>query len=155
MRILLIVMANVLVVVASVLGVNEFFGLRRYASFVVPFTNKMVDMDIIPAGEREKLLREDRIAHIMGIGLSLLLSAMLGLFIAGISAVPVFGIATAAQLMALKPDMTENTATRTQYYNAHKDIMDALKYHAYLETVEDASPADSQTFLKNMNPGEK
>lgn len=142
MRVLLMVMANVFVVVASVLGVNEYFGLRRYASFVVPFTDKMVDMGIIPAGERERILREDRIAHIVGIGLSLLLSAMLGLFIAGISAAPVFGIATVAQLMTLKPDMTENAANRAQYYNAHKDIMDALKYHAYLEAVEGAPRAE-------------
>lgn len=136
MRILLIVMANVFVVVASVLGVNEYFSLRRYASFIVPFTDKMIKMGIIPSGEREKLLREDRITHIVGIALSLLLSAMLGLFIAGISAAPVFGIATIAQLAVLKPDMTETATTRAQYYSAHKGVMDALKYHAYLEAVE-------------------
>ena len=138
MRIALIVLANVFVVVVSVLGVNEYFGLRRYKSFAVPFTEKMVAAGVVAPGDRERLLREDRVTHAVGVGLSLVMWVMLWRFIAGISAVPVFAVATAIQLVALKPDMTETEATRGQYFNAHKSMMDAVKYHAYLESVGEA-----------------
>lgn len=138
MRIVLIVMANVFVVVVSILGVNEFFGLRRYASFTAPFTDKMVGRGVIAPEDRDRLLKEDRITHVVGILLSLAAWAMLGRFIAGVSAVPVFLAASAVQLVVLKPDMEETSVTRAQYYNAHKSRMDALKYHAYLEEVGEA-----------------
>lgn len=138
MRIVLIVMANVFVVIVSVLGVNEYFGLRRYRSFVMPFTDRMVEAGVVSPGDRDRLLREDRTVHAVGVVLSLMIWVMLWRFIAGISAVPVFAVATAIQLVALKPDMTETTATRSQYFNAHKSMMDAVKYHEYLESVGDA-----------------
>lgn len=143
MRVVLIVMANVFVAVVSVLGVNEFFGLRRYASFTAPFTDKMVGLGVIAAEDRDRLLREDRMTHLVGIVLSLAAWAMLGMFIAGVSAVPVFLVVSAVQLVALKPDMEETSATRAQYYSSHKSRMDALKYHAYLESVGEIQPTDS------------
>ena len=138
MRIMLIILANVFVVIVSVLGVNEYFGLKRYGSFVVPFTDKMIGMGVIAAENRARVLKEDRITHIVGIGLSMVVWGMLTFFIAGISAVPVFVVAAAGQMVALKPDMTETAATRGQYFNAHKNHMDTMKYHEYLQTVEGA-----------------
>ena len=138
MRIMLIILANVFVVIVSVLGVNEYFGLKRYNSFVVPFTDKMIGMGVIAAENRDRLLREDRVTHIVGVALSLAVWVMLAFFIAGISAIPVFVAASAGQMIVLKPDMTETAATRGQYFNAHKNQMDAMKYHEYLQTVEGA-----------------
>lgn len=111
MRIMLIIMANLFVAVVSVLGVNEYFGLKRYASFVVPFTDKMIERGVVAAENREKLLREDRVTHWVGIALSLAAWSMLTRFIAGVSGVPVFLAAVGAQLVLLKPELTETAST--------------------------------------------
>jgi len=136
MRIAMIVMANILVAVVTVMGVNEYFGLKRFDSFTVPFTDKMVRLKVIDAKRRDGLLKEEKINHYIGMLLSVAVCAMLGGFMAGIAAAPVFVVSVAVQLAVLKPELNETESNRSRYFNTHKRDMDALKYHEYLKTAE-------------------
>lgn len=132
MRIMLIIMADILVIVASVMCVHEYHSLKRHESFTVPFTDKMISLGVIDASRRGGILKEDKIGHLVGIVLALIVWLMLAKFLAGLSAIAVFVLAAAAQLILLKPSMTETQATRSQYFSAHKKDMNELKYHEYL-----------------------
>lgn len=57
---------------------------------------------------------------------------MLTMFIAGVSAVPVFVISVILQLVFLKPESVETPEARARYCNARKKDLDAVKFHAYL-----------------------
>ncbi|MGI6237785.1 MAG: hypothetical protein ACOYI7_09650 [Candidatus Excrementavichristensenella sp.] len=139
MRIILAIMANILVVVVSVIAVQEYHLLKNYASFTVPFTHKMVSLGVVDAARQDSLLREDRISHYVGMLLCAVVWLMLARFIAGLSAIFVFVAAVTVQLLFLKPELGETPSTRRRYFSAHKKDMDQLKYHEYLEKVEDAS----------------
>lgn len=135
MRILLTVMANIMVGIVSIMTIHEYHALKRYTSFTVPFTNKMVSLGIIDASRCDKLLKEEKISHYVGIFLSIIVWLMLAKFMAGISAIAVFVIAVIIQLIFLKPELAETTSTRNQYFNNHKKDINELKYHDYLESL--------------------
>ena len=139
MRTAIIVLANLFVAVVAVLAVNEFFALKRYKSFTVPFTDKLVRRGVVKAADRDRVLREDRILHIVGVALSVVMWILLALFIAGIAAVPVFLVVAGGLIFSLRPDMTETPATRSGYERAHREYMDVVKYHEYLVEVGDAA----------------
>ena len=132
MRIALIVMADVLVLVVALLAVTEYHALKRYSSFTVPLTDRLIACGAVKAEDRERLLREDRIVHIVGIVLSLAVWLMLTLFFAGVSGAIIFPAGVLALLAALRPSMEENAENREQYYRAHRKDIDAMKYHEYI-----------------------
>lgn len=135
MRILLTIMANIMVAVVSIMTVHEYHALKRYASFTMPFTDKMISLGVIDASRRDSLLKEEKIGHYIGIILSVIVWLMLARFMAGVSAIAVFVIAVAAQIIFLKPELTETESTRNQYFSAHKKDMNELKYHDYLKSI--------------------
>ena len=132
MRIVLIVMADVMALVMALLAVTEYHALKRHATFTVPFTDRLVACGAIRAEDRERVLREDRAAHIVGIALPVVIWIMLTRFFAGISGAILFPAGVAALLVLLRPDAEENDETREQYYRAHKKDIDDIKYHDYL-----------------------
>ncbi|MDO4867578.1 MAG: hypothetical protein Q4C10_13645 [Clostridia bacterium] len=130
MRVVLIIMADVLVLVTALLAVHEYHGFKRYGTFVVPFTDRLVAGGAIAADRREAVLREDRIGHIVGIVLCCAVWIMLSAFFAGLSGFVLFPVAAALLLAALKPEPGDTPENRAQYYNAHKRDIDAMKYSA-------------------------
>ena len=72
MRVMLIIMADIMALVAALLAVNEYHALRRRATFTIPFTDKLIARGVIAPGRREPILREDLItAYQLGLLLSL------------------------------------------------------------------------------------
>ena len=140
MKVLLIIMADALVLFTALLAVHEYHGLRRYESFVVPFTDRLVAGGAIAADRREAVLREDRVGHIVGIVLSCAVWIMLSAFFAGLSGFVLFPVAAALLLAALKPEPGDTPENRTQFYNAHKKDIDAMKYSAL---VSNDSPQEA------------
>lgn len=136
MRIVLMIMADVMALVAAVIAVNEYHGLKRYASFTVPFTEKMAHLGVIDPAKKESILREEKILHVVGIALCALISLLLAKIFAGVSAVIVFTAGAAVQLFALKPEMEESARNRSRYFDAHKKDMNAVAYHEYLQKTE-------------------
>ena len=139
MRTVLVVMADVMVLVAALLAVNEYHALRRYAGFTVPFTDKLVACGAISADRRDGILREDRIIHIVGISLAVAVWLMLTAFFAGVSGAIAFPVGAGILLAALRPEDGETAEARSQYYGVHKTDIDDMKYHEYLRSVGDAA----------------
>ena len=133
MRIALIIMADIMILVTALLAVHEFGSLRRYDSFVVPFTDKLIAHGAVAPDRRERILREDRISHIIGLILCAVVWLMLSRFFAGLSGYLAFPIGFAALSLALRPENGETKETRAQYYNAHKSDIDPIKYSAIFE----------------------
>ena len=48
MRVVLIIMADFMALVAALLAVNEYHALRRRASFTIPFTDTLIARGAIP-----------------------------------------------------------------------------------------------------------
>lgn len=143
MRIMLIILADIFVAVTAVIGANEFFCLKRYESFTVPYTDKMISLGIIEADKRSSLLNEEKYSHYIGIALTFLCAGMLSKFIAQLSGIIVFIAVFAGLLIFLHPDMKETAATRSGYFRSHRTIMDIRKYHDYLVSVGDTTNSDS------------
>ena len=135
MRVVLVIMADMMALVAALLAVNEYHAFRRRDSFTVPFTDKLIACGAIDPQRREPILREDMIVHLVGIGLSVAVWLMLSAFIAGVSGFIVFPAGVAALLFLIRPELGETDETRGQYYRAHKGDIDPRKYHDYLESV--------------------
>lgn len=135
MRVVLIIMADFLALVAALLAVNEYHALRRRASFTIPFTDRLIALGVISPGRREPILREDLVVHWVGIGLSVAVWLMLSAFFAGVSGYIVFPAAVAVLLFLIRPELEESDETRGQYYRAHKIDIDPLKYRDYLDSV--------------------
>lgn len=142
MRIILMIMADIFVAVTAVIAAYEFFGLKRYDSFTVPYTDKMISLGIIEADHREALLKKEKFDHILGIALATLCAFMLSRFIAKWSGAIVYIVVFAALSFLLHPDMTETPATRSGYFKAHRNEMDIRKYHDFLVSVGDSKPDD-------------
>lgn len=138
MRILLIIMADVLVAVTALLAVNEYHGIKRRDTFTVPFTDKLIACGAVAPEKRASILKADAAAHAVGIGLCAAVWIMLSAFFAGISGWIVFPVVAAGLLVALRPELGETEETRRQYYNAHKDDIDDIRYHKYLESQKGA-----------------
>ncbi len=135
MRVILIIMADFMALVAALLAVNEYYALRRRQSFTIPFTDTLIARGAIPPARREPILREDLIVHCVGVGLAVAVWLMLSAFIAGVSGFIVFPAAVAALLFLIRPELGESDETRGQYYRAHKNDIDPLKYRDYLDSV--------------------
>lgn len=142
MKIALIVLADIFIIAIAIMAVNEYFGFSRYARFTVPFTEKMMQLGVLSEEKGKAIISEDKITHIIGMVIAVIAAGMMAKFIAGISGVIVFIAVAAAMLAFIHPDMTETTATRTGYYNAHHSAMDIRRYHEYLVSVGDANDAD-------------
>ena len=108
MRVMLIIMADIMALVAALLAVNEYHALRRRATFTIPFTDKLIARGVIAPGRREHILREDLIVHWVGIGLSVAVWLMLSAFFAGVSGYIVFPAAAAALLFLIRPGLEES-----------------------------------------------
>ena len=132
MRTLLIVMADVMVLLVALLAVTEYHALKRRATFTEPFTDKLIACGAVKPEHRAPILREDRVIHMIGLGLSIAIWIMLSAFFAGISGWALFPIVAAALLVLLRPDMEENNENREQYYRLHRKYIDDMKYHDYL-----------------------
>ena len=133
MRIALIIMADIMILVTAFLAVHDFSSLRRYDSFIVPFTDKLIAHGAIKPERREAVLKEDRISHIIGMALCAVVWIMLARFFAGISGYLAFPAGFAAMLLLVRPEPGETPETRAQYYNAHKSDIDPVKYSAIFE----------------------
>lgn len=139
MRIVLVIIADAMALVAALLAVNEINALRRFDSFTVPFTDRMIARGVIDAGKREGILRTERIVHWVGIALAVVVWLMLTAIFAGISGAIVFPVAVAGLLAALKPDMGESEENRGRYFRAHREDIDPMKYSAYLNEAQNGS----------------
>ena len=132
MRIALMVMADIMVLVLALLTVTGYHALRRYATFTVPFTDRLIACGAVKPENRERILKEDRVLHIVGILLSVAVWIMLCRFFAGRSGLILFPVGVAALLLLLRPGTAEDDENREQYYRAHRRYIDDLKYHDYL-----------------------
>lgn len=132
MRIALMVMADIMVLVLALLAVTEYHALRRYATFTVPFTDRLIACGAVKPENRERILKEDRVLHVVGILLSVAVWIMLCRFFAGRSGLILFPVGVAALLLLLRPGTAEDDENREQYYRAHRRYIDDLKYHDYL-----------------------
>ena len=135
MRVALIVMADVLILVAALLAVNEFQALRRRDSFTIPFTDRLIGCGAVRPDRREGILRRDMVMHIVGIALTVALWLMLTAFFAGVSGAIAFPVGAAVLLALLKPENGETEENRNQYYRLHREDIDDVKYHLYLESA--------------------
>lgn len=132
MRIVLIVMADLMVALMALLAVTECHALKRRATFTKPFTDRLIACGAVQPEHRTAILREDRVIHMIGLGLSIAIWIMLSAFFSGISGWALFPIVAAALLVLLRPDMEENNENREQYYRLHRKYIDDMKYHDYL-----------------------
>ena len=132
MRIVLIVMADLMVALLALLAVTEYHALKRRATFTEPFTDRLIACGAVQPEHRAAIRREDRVIHMIGLGLSIAIWIMLSAFFAGISGWALFPIVAAALLVLLRPDMEENNENREQYYRLHRKYIDDMKYHDYL-----------------------
>ena len=132
MRIVLIVMADLMVALMALLAVTEYHALKRRATFTEPFTDRLIACGAVQPEHRAAILREDRVIHMIGLGLSIAIWIMLSAFFAGISGWVVFPIGVAALFVLLRPDMEENDENREQYTRLHRKYIDDMKYHDFL-----------------------
>ena len=132
MRIALVVMADIMVLLAALLAVTEVHALRRYSTFTVPFTDRLIASGAIARENRQRVLREDCILHAVGIALPVVIWVMLSLFFAGRSGAILFPVGVVALLLLLRPGREENGENREQYYRSHKKYLDDRKYPEYL-----------------------
>ena len=133
MRTVLTIMADILVLVVALLAVTEYHALRRYDSFTVPFTDRLIACGAIPAEHRARILREDRAMHLIGIALCVAVWAMLSAFFAGVSGWIAFPVGVAALLVIVRPGLEESDENREQYFRTHRRDIDPVKYHEYIE----------------------
>lgn len=143
MRIMLIIMADIFVLITAIVAVYEFYGLKRYNSFTVPYTDKMISLGIIDPEKRDSLLLEEKLGHYIGIALATVCAGMLSVFIAKFSGAIVYIAAFAGLMLYLHPEMNETTATRNGYFKSHRAIMDIRKYHDYLVSVGDIKESET------------
>ena len=141
MRILIAIVSDILIAVISLFAASEIFGLKRYSSFTVPYTDKLISLGIIEADKRESILREDRSSHVIGIGIAVLVCVLMARFLAWPTGLIVFAVVLAASLIFTHPDMTETEATRDAYFRAHKASIHTQRYVAFIQSLkEDAQP---------------
>jgi len=137
MRTALVVMADILVLVVALLAVTEFHALRRFNTFTVPFTDRLIACGAIQPENRQRVLREDRVVHAVGIALPVVIWLMLSKFFAGVSGLIAFPVGVIALLALLRPGMGEDAENREQYYRVHRKYIDDIRYHEYLsQTAE-------------------
>ena len=132
MRIVLIVMADLMVALMALLAVTEYHALKRRTTFTEPFTDRLIACGAIQPENRTRILKEDRVLHVVGILLSVAVWLMLCRFFAGVSGLVLFPVGVAALLVLLRPGMGEDEENREQYYRAHRKYIDDIKYHEYL-----------------------
>ena len=120
----------------SLVTCNELFELRRYHTFTVPYTDKLIKAKLLPKGKRDDLLKEARIGNIVGVILSGITAVLTGWFMARPYGPLVFVLVVLGVQVFVHPDMTETPATRARYYEHHKGEMDLLKYDAFIRKVE-------------------
>jgi len=137
MRTALTVMADIMVLVVALLAVTEFHALRRFSSFTVPFTDRLIACGAIQAENRGRILKEDRVLHIVGILIPVVIWLMLCKFFAGVSGLILFPVGVAALLVLLRPGMGEDKENREQYYRAHRKYIDDISYHEYLAQCQE------------------
>lgn len=136
MRILIAIVADVFIAGISLFAASEIFGLRRYNSFTVPYTDKMVSLGIIEPDKRDAVLREDRMNHLAGIAISVLVCILMARFLAWPSGLIVFVLALGASLLLTHPDMSETEATREGYFRMHKSSMHPQRYAALVQSMQ-------------------
>ena len=138
MRIMIAIVADLFIAGLSLFAAGELFGLKRYSSFTVPYTDKLISLRIIEPEKRSAVLREDRFNHLTGIAISVLVCALMARFLAWPSGLIVFAVALAASLLLIHPDMTETEATREGYFRMHKDSMHPQRYAAFVQSLKQA-----------------
>ena len=136
MRILIAIVADVFIAGISLFTVSEIFGLKRYNSFTVPYTDKMISLGIIEPDKRDAVLREDRMNHLAGIAISVLACILMARFLAWPSGLIVFVLALAASFLLTHPDMSETEATREGYFRMHKSSMHPQRYAAFAQSMK-------------------
>lgn len=136
MRILIAVVADLFIAGISLFAAGEIFGLKRYNSFTVPYTDKMISLGIIEPEKRDFVLREDRMNHLAGIAISVLVCILMARFLAWPSGLIVFVLALAASLLLTHPDMTETEATREGYFRMHKSSIHPQRYAAMVQSMQ-------------------
>ena len=140
MRILIVVVADIFIAGISLFAASEIFGLKRYNSFTVPYTDKMISLGIIEPDKRDAVLREDRMNHLAGIAISVLVCVLMARFLAWPSGLIVFFLALAASLALTHPDMTETEATREGYFRMHKASIHPQRYAAFAQSLRTEEP---------------
>ena len=140
MRILIAIVADVFIAGISLFTVSEIFGLKRYNSFTVPYTDKMISLGIIEPDKRDSVLREDRMNHLAGIAISVLVCVLMARFLAWPSGLIVFVLALAASFLLTHPDMSETEATREGYFRMHKASIHPQRYAAFAQSLRTEEP---------------
>ena len=136
MRILIAVVADIFIAGISLFAAGEILGLKRYNSFTVPYTDKMISLGIIEPDKRDAVLREDRMSHLIGIVISVLACILMARFLAWPTGLVVFVVALAASLLFTHPDMTETEDTREGYFRMHKASMHPQCYAALVQSMK-------------------
>ena len=138
MRIFIAIIADIFIAIIALFAASEYFGIRRYNSFTVPYTDKLISLGVIEADKRETVLREDRISHLTGVGIAALVCVLMARFLAWPTGLVVFVAAFAAACIFTHPDMTETDATREGYFRMHKESMDPRRYAEMVQSQREA-----------------
>ena len=141
MRIFIAIIADIFIAIIALFAASEYFGIRRYNSFTVPYTDKLISLGVIPAEQREAVLREDRLNHAAGLAISALVCALMTRFLAWPTGAIAFVAAFAAACIFTHPDMEETAATREGYFRLHKARIHPQRYAAMVASM-DREPED-------------
>ena len=106
----------------------------------MPYTDKMISLGIIEPDKRDSVLREDRMNHLAGIAISVLVCVLMARFLAWPSGLIVFVLALAASFLFTHPDMTETEATREGYFRMHKASIHPQRYAAFAQSLRTEEP---------------
>jgi hypothetical protein len=136
MRIAIIIAVDIMIIAIALFTASEIFALKRFKTFTVPYTEKLISLKILRKEDRESVLREDRISHMVGMGISSVACIMMSCFLSGISGILVFAATIAAALFLIHADMEESPATREGYFRMHKTKMNPQRYAEFLANIE-------------------
>lgn len=142
MRIIIQIIADLLIAAIALFAAGEYFGLRRYRSFTVPYTDKLISLGVIPADQRSAVLQEDRVNHIVGLVISTLVCALMTRFLAWPTGAIAFVAAFAAACIFTHPDMEETAATREGYFRLHKAHIPPQRYAAMVASINGESEGE-------------
>lgn len=142
MQIVVTIVTDFFIAAIALFAVSEFYALRRFNSFTVPYTDKMISLGIIRAEMRETVLRQDRINYIAGTAISLLACALMARFLAWPSGAVVCALTIAGACIFTRPEMNESDANRESYFRLHKASMDSERYGEMLRSAADAAPRE-------------
>lgn len=131
MSIFWVVLIDIFIVILSLAAGISFYQIIKLFKFDIPFTNEMIEKEIISANMKKQLLT----SKIFGIFFTFLLLiglCLIGAYYVGISGYIVFFIGILIGLFLIPPTKdryTRSTYTIKGYIDSHSIVMDMEKFN--------------------------